>query len=232
MKVTHTLLLLFLPLFSLMAADPLPGTPPPNPAAGAQSMAFVGVNGFDTNMVHRVEAWVGRQLRVKTRMLDSVDYTGTKLTAAEEVLKPLVKKDDTLLVGFVACAAGETRHYTVNPTNRVAVINVTALQSPDPEKFGRRLERVAMQAAASTMEMKSCPNPRCCLNEYKNLAELDRMGRNFCPPCMVRQMQMGKPKGAGKPVAPPIPFPKFPGFSKPPPVAPEPAEPIPPQPLP
>ncbi|MEI7851979.1 MAG: hypothetical protein WCH86_09115, partial [Kiritimatiellales bacterium] len=56
----------------------------------------------------------------------------------------------------------------------------------DAEKFGRRVERQVMRAAAFSFGLEPTPDPFCVTRDYDSLEDLDTMGRNFSPPWQGR----------------------------------------------
>ena len=103
--------------------------------------------------------------------------------------------NDYLKVVLFDAPAAEQRHGLFDPTNRVMTLNTTVLRHDNPETFARRLDRQLTRGMCFSLGMPTCPNPMCGLFPYKDLAELDMIGRGACPPCQFRANDAAKQKG-------------------------------------
>jgi predicted Zn-dependent protease len=102
----------------------------------------------------------------------------------------------------------------VYTTNKVIVVRVDRLKkdAPDDEMFARRIERHAIRGIGMCFGLSDCPNQRCAMWAMPDPRLMDRMGRNLCPPDLVRFEKAAKnrgmeplgvlDRGAGKPGPP------------------------------
>ncbi|MFO1492618.1 MAG: hypothetical protein U1F77_11565 [Kiritimatiellia bacterium] len=125
--------------------------------------------------------------------------------------------NDYLKVVLFDAPASEPRHGLFDPTNRVMTLNTTVLHHDNPETFARRLDRQFTRGMCFSLGMPTCPNPMCGLFPYKDLAELDMIGRGACPPCQFRANDAAKQKGVVLKFPPPRrPAPRTPPDNAPP----------------
>lgn len=69
---------------------------------------------------------------------------------------------------------------------RIAIINIKSIVCEDSKKFERRIEKEIVFLFGRLLKLDICPNFTCALYEVHSLEELDRKGRNYCPPCMSK----------------------------------------------
>jgi hypothetical protein len=177
---------LFLLLGSLRAQ-----TPPalvPGDAASGQGLhyAYAGV-GTSTEVS---EPLMQRAIRhVETHLRIMGNFRG-HLPASSRTLPEIAREqasqrgpDEAMLLLFVSGVATNQAHGVIDTTNRVAVVNLDILRDANPEVEARRVEKQAIRALSFLIKVPTCPNPRCSYYQYANLAELDAISRNPCPPC-------------------------------------------------
>ena len=99
------------------------------------------------------------------------------------------------VIGLGPLDKSVTAHEQVDTNRMVAVVNTTALAHEDTKIFTRRLERMLIRGYASLLGVGHSPNPRCCLFDYKQLAHLDQIGRNCCPPFEIKMRKLGNQQG-------------------------------------
>jgi hypothetical protein len=63
------------------------------------------------------------------------------------------------------------------------------------EKKAHRSEKESMRALGEIVGLTPCLNPHCCMFPHSTEAELDAKGRNQCPPCHLRSLELLKEQG-------------------------------------
>jgi len=160
--------------------------------AGAveKALLMVRVGNVDEALMGRLHDWAQRNLMLPVRMLTPLEVTADTLDGLADDLEKLMNPDDVALVAVVAPTNDLPAHGLSLPGRRIALVNAAALRKddPDPERYGRRLDRMVMRGFGFLLGMVPCPNPQCALWQYTNNDELDSIGRNFCPPCQDRTL--------------------------------------------
>lgn len=121
----------------------------------------------------------------------------------------LPKEDEFIAYILHATASSDTTHAIFDTTNRVVVVNTTALAHAEEETFLRRLDRQGIRGFYFQLGLKPCPHPLCCLFPYNDTHGIDTIGRNACPPCQFRAQTMIAEKKI-KVVPPALVVPNFP----------------------
>jgi predicted Zn-dependent protease len=107
---------------------------------------------------------------------------------------------DVVVLALVSVPNDDRREKIIVEGNAV-ILDVEALKpselktADDMEKYERRVDRESMRAIGGLLGLASCPNPTCALYRHRSEEELDRKGRNFCPPCCIRAMEILRKEG-------------------------------------
>lgn len=150
------------------------------------AITLVNAAGIEQTMFDEIRGYVQQQLGVTMRTEASSELkTGDSFATWEQSVADVKTAADVVFI-VLGSDAADARHLVVNVERGICVVNVGALSTVDSLKFKRRIERQVMRAAAFSMEMAPTPDPFCVTRDYKNLKDLDTMGRNFSPPWMGR----------------------------------------------
>lgn len=156
------------------------------------SLRVVVAGNVSTSIVERVLGFTRTSFPLQSVVETVAPPAGTDLAGAGK-LGGSASNEFIKIVLFDA-AADETRHGIYDPTNRVMVLNTTALRHEKEETFARRLDRQFTRGICFSLGLPTCPNPMCGLFPYKDLAELDMVGRGACPPCHFKAVGLAKEK--------------------------------------
>jgi hypothetical protein len=170
----------------------------PGVAGEGKTLALVGVGNVDPAMVDRVRAFVEEQTAVPVRLEEARPEAGESLQADGESLADAVGPHDLCLVALALPVRDASEHAVYLYDRNIAVVNARALKpaSGDMETYGRRLEKVVMRSYGLLMGLEQVPNPHSALWPYRNLEELDAIGRGFDPPTLWRFQEIAKERGA------------------------------------
>lgn len=170
-------------------------------ADAGKTLALVAVGGVDEAMVRRVRDFAERNLAIPVRLAPSKAESGTALHDIGVALAGALEPDDIAMVVLASPASDVKDHAVYLYDRNTAVVNADALkpEPEDAETYGRRLEKLVMRSYALLLGIKVVPNPQSALFPYKNLDELDAIGRGIDPPTL-RQVQEAAEKLGVKPV--------------------------------
>lgn len=149
---------------------------------------LVAAEGIDVASVERVKVWMESQLHYGVELVRRPMWEGETLEEQVEALGELPRDKVLVTVVLSERLAGES-HAAILPEARIGVVNVPVLHSEEDEVRFRRLERQAMRVAGFSLGVPPQPMPFCALAPYRDLEELDRMGRGFSPPAMAMYRQ-------------------------------------------
>jgi predicted Zn-dependent protease len=164
-------------------------TPPPPEYT---SLRVVVAGNVSTTVVQRVVNFTRTSFPLKSEVETVAPAADTDLASAAKLGG--TSSNDFIKIVLFDAAAAELRHGIYDPTNRVMVLNTTALRHEKEESFARRLDRQFTRGVCFSLGMPTCPNPMCGLFPYKDLAELDMVGRGACPPCHFKAVGLAKEK--------------------------------------
>jgi len=156
--------------------------------SAAPRVVLVPVNVTDTALVERLRSFAEVNTGLKIAVADAVTYDGEDARKALELAIARARSNPRDGVVVLAGSRLTTNaHGFYDPELRGGLVNLPALAAgigSDAEKYGRRAERQVMRIIGMLAGLGPCPNPRCVMYPYRNLGELDEIGRNFCPPCL------------------------------------------------
>jgi|GEM_PF-1732225 len=201
---------------------PAPVAPAAKAAADVSVVNLHTVGKIDPALTRRLKTFIERNAMLAVRIADPIAPAGTKLVQQADSAKGQLDPKAVLSILLTTEHKDDTGHAHLNPTNKIAVVNVTNLIHEKQETTMRRVERQTTRAIGVSLQLKPCPNPQCGLFPYRSMEELDSIGRGFCPPCQMFRDQSAKkndiklrspvipgrapvgqaPVGQNKPVAP------------------------------
>ena len=155
-------------------------------AAVLNNISLVTLGEVDPTLVKRIESYLTKNLAIRVQTTAAAAVEGS-LAEQLATLSANRSDDSVFVLALTSVETGEETHAIYDHTNRVALINVPVLKPEDgnAESFGRRVEKVAMRSAGILVGLPASPNPQCALYPYKNINELDVIGRNYDPPSAV-----------------------------------------------
>jgi hypothetical protein len=142
--------------------------------------------GVNAPLLERLRVFAEKELHVRVRTLENPELAGFNTFQPLETAAKQVKTDVDVTLIVLAELNGTASHLMVYPEDGIALVNASPLYTDDAEKFARRMERQVMRAAAFTFGMEPTPDPFCVTRDYRSLADLDSMGRNYSPPWQGR----------------------------------------------
>ena len=148
-------------------------------------VAVVAVGAGTEKLAEHARNWALANIPVQIDLLPPQKKVGDSLDAIAADAVKLAGKGHPVVVAVAMPPASVTSHGMRTADGRSAVVNVRAMQAdqPDAQKLERRIERQVIRAIALMIDMPSCVNGQCALSQYQSLEDLDRAGRNLCPPC-------------------------------------------------
>ena len=162
-----------------------------------KAITIVNAAAVDAPLLERVRAFAEQELHVPVRALEKPNLAGKESFPrhslarasgwqAMEKAAQSVKTDADVTLIVLTGFNNESQHLMVYSNRSIAVVNIQPLYTDDAEKFGRRVERQVMRAAAFSFGLEPTPDPFCVTRDYDSLEDLDTMGRNFSPPWQGR----------------------------------------------
>lgn len=150
------------------------------------AITIVNAAAVDAELLESIRAFAEKELRVPVRTVEKPRMAGKD--SFEDLKKSALRFQTGADVSLIVLAGinGEEKHMTVFAEHGVALVNTQPLTTDDPDKFGRRVERMVMRAAAFNFGLPPTPDPYCVTRDYRSLEDLDRMGRNYSPPWQGR----------------------------------------------
>lgn len=189
-------ILALLPLLTACAAPPQP------PDSTAKTIVIVNAGAVGPALAERVRAFAQAHLRVPVTLRQSPSLTTRDLAEAGKMLAGTRTETEVCLIAFVSIdtAPAPPVGGAIMKGTHVALVNVAAMQNRNAEILARRLERQAMRSAAFLLGLHPSPDPFCVTREFSSLADLDRMGRNLCPPWQKKFKEAADKRGLTEPV--------------------------------
>ena len=163
----------------------------------AARLGLVVIGEMDEALSSRLAQWVQAQTGLAVDLLKPREVDEAGLEACAKQVKELVDKKHPLVVGLLAASNIGAKHGLLKYEDGVAVVNAALLvpEDGDAERYGRRLERLVLGSYGFLLGMTYCPDPHCVMHPYKTLEQLDKMGRNFCPPNRQTFVEKASKKG-------------------------------------
>jgi predicted Zn-dependent protease len=151
-----------------------------------KAITIVNAAAVDATLLERVRAFAEQELHVPVRALEKPNLAGKESFQALEKAAQGVKTGTDVTLIVLSGFNNEAQHLVVYSNSNIAVVNIQPLYTDDAEKFGRRVERQVMRAAAFSFGLEPTPDPFCVTRDYSSIEDLDEMGRNFSPPWQGR----------------------------------------------
>jgi len=157
--------------------------------AKKKPVALVAVGDVDDAIVKDVQSWAEANLAVPVPLLEKQPAVKGLLDEQAREVAKLIGPDDLGLVALVWPADEDVKnHGVIIKEDRVVVVNVRAMKegAADDTQWTWRVERQALRGIAMLLDLQPCPDPFCTLTQYSTIEDLDKVGRNFCPPCLLK----------------------------------------------
>lgn len=151
-------------------------------AASEKTVAIIDTTGLSAPCLEAIRAHAQNELYVPVTARQVCLLENNNLADIGRKALTIMTSNDVCLIVLANPESDEVMHAKIMTNEQVAVINVSALKSPEELIFTRRLHRWTMRGAALLMGVGFDPDPFCVMHEYVTLQELDKMGLNFSPP--------------------------------------------------
>jgi hypothetical protein len=160
-------------------------------------VAFVAVGDVDDAVVKDAQAWAESNLALPVAVLEKQPAGKGLLDEQGREVARLLKPGDLGLVALVWPEQDIAEHGVILLEEHVVVVNMRAIRdgAADETRYMWRAERLALRGIATIMGLEPCPDPHCVFGFYNARDQLDSMGRNFCPPCLMKIQQAYKAQG-------------------------------------
>lgn len=160
-------------------------------------IALVAVGNVDEAVVKDAQTWAQSNLALPVPVAEKQPMgKGLMDEQGREVAK-LLRADDLGLVALVWPEDEIAEHGVILPEEHVVVVNMRAIKSGvvDDTQYMWRTERLVLRGIATLSGLEPCPDPHCVFGFYDSRDQLDSMGRNFCPPCLMKIQQWYRQQG-------------------------------------
>lgn len=152
-----------------------------------KAITLYNLQAVEPEPLEQIRAFAQQDLRVPVRAREEAgpdDVTATP-DAMAEWAQGIRAESDVLLIVLTRLDR-VTEPLTVHAGKRLAVVNVSPLETDDAGQFARRVERMVMRGVAFAIGLPPTPDPFCVTRDFRHIEELDRMGRNYSPPWQGR----------------------------------------------
>ena len=186
--ICHMMKCLFGGFMLAFAACLMPVAAAGETAPTPQRLAVVAIGDVPAKLAESARAWVERNLATKVDLLPAMKLEGKNLDDIAAQAAKAAGANYPHVVAIAMPPAGIMAHGMRTANQRAAVVNLRAMEAgnPDEKKLDWRIQRQVIRAFALMLDLETCLNPQCVLARYGSLEELDRSGRNCCPPCLIK----------------------------------------------
>jgi len=166
-------------------------------ADGGKNIGLACVGDFDPTLVERIRGFAQRSLMMPVVMIEAKDVKMDSLDDVGRSASAWLDLDHAMVVVLFMPEEDLGGHGVVRREEHTAVVNARAMlpEPSDPEKYARRLERQVMRSVGLLLGLDFSPNPRSAMWPYKTLEQLDRIGRNFDPPWLLKAQRAARERG-------------------------------------
>lgn len=180
--------LILLTALALAAANGRAGTDPAPTNAPAASVALIAIGEVPEGLAEHARSWAQQNLALRVEKLPAERTASATL---DDIARQALKASGDKHAHVVAVAQppeGVNSHGMRTADRRAAVVNLRPMRAdkPDERTLERRVERQVLRAVSLMLDLTTCVNPQCALAQYTDLAYLDTIGRNLCPPCLQK----------------------------------------------
>lgn len=151
-------------------------------------ITLVPTGNIDEGLVSEVKSWCEKFLDVPISVADALENSCDSMDSELDRLHRVFPETGGLVIGLTAFPEEVRAHGAMRPQWGIAIVNVSALGRDRPEDslLSWRVQKETMRAIGLLLGLETCPNPHCALHPYTNMQQLDRLGLNYCPPCMMK----------------------------------------------
>ncbi len=148
------------------------------------SYLVIAPEGMDDAVVQRVQGWMATNLYYEVRVRRLPQWEG--VSAEEQVASLGPIPEPGIVTVVLSPRLEEGKHAVVLPEKQLGFIHVGLLVPEQNEKTLRRLDRQAIRIVGFSLGVPPQPIPFCALFPYKDMEQLDQIGRGFSPPAMAQ----------------------------------------------
>jgi hypothetical protein len=192
-----TILLAVLTIFLVTSVAQAQSLEQPEEPEAGRRVALVAVGEVDAAVVERIKKWVEHNTALPVHIYPAREAEADTLHDEGMLAAAAMGAQDVCLVALVVSKTVEQAHSVNIYDKNVGVVNVRALTPTpeDTEKLARRLELLTVRGYGFLLGAKPVPIPESALYPYKNLEELDAMGRGIDPPTLKKVQDSAAAKG-------------------------------------
>ncbi len=177
------------------------------PASNRNVIAILNASALETNAMERIRAFTQKELNVPVTVIDVAAIACTNLDAIIPDVVKAKRPEYACMIALVKPGTGVVLHAAFRTNVQVAVINVTAMDDKDAAKSEIRVGKQVMRGAGFLFGLPPSLDPYCVMRHYRNMDDLDRMGRNFFPPWQSKFREAARTRGMPfihtRPIRPP-----------------------------
>jgi len=147
-----------------------------------KTVLLANFEAINSQTLERIQNFVQAELSIRIRATTIKQTSISGNAMKPDKFKSFKKDNDLIMVALVATTNTMPVTTLLSTNDFLAVINLSDVKSTDNEIFSRRAERLVMRAIAFLSGLPPSPDGYCVTRDFRSLAELDKMGRNLCPP--------------------------------------------------
>ncbi len=130
-----------------------------------------------------IHSFVRNQLSIEVVAMSVEDGDIEIADIAEELRE---SNDGAYIILIAFRSSKEAEHIRIEVDKRFSLINPSQLDFDPHHQLERRLERLAMRSVGKILGLPEDPDPFCVMHPYREVEQLDGMGRNFSPPWQLK----------------------------------------------
>lgn len=162
--------------------------------SGRQRVAILNGADVESTTITAISTFIQKELSIGLRTGTTKAKSYKDLNSATDSISKMKRKGDACIIAFVQ-ADDQSLHARYDTNRQVAVINTSVLKAENNDIYRKRLERQAMRSIAFLFGIEPAPDPYCVTRHYKDIKDLDQMGRNFTPPSQVEFRKKAEKRG-------------------------------------
>ncbi len=141
---------------------------------------LVAPESMDEDVVARAKQWMEKNLYYEVKLVRVKEWPEEQEAWIQE------QKGEALVCIGLSPDLGSDKHAWMDAKSDVGLVNTKILLPEVSEKTLRRLDRQLIRIVGFSLDIPPQPIPFCALYPYKNMEQLDQIGRGFSPPAMAQ----------------------------------------------
>jgi hypothetical protein len=164
--------------------------------AAEKPVRFYNLTGQDQALLDETAAFLTHHTRIPVENGTLEVKSEASNAAQAAALSGKLTEAAIAHVVFINAGPNEKEHTHVDPKHLLVIVNLAGTRTDNAKAYGRRIDRQVMKGVFTVFGRGPCPNPQCVLFEYKDLTQMDQIGRGPCPPCLIAGIAAAQTKGA------------------------------------